>query len=359
MITADFSNLRIAGIASAVPLKCVQAHEYDDAFGEETVSKNMEVTGVKQSFHTSENQTVSDLMYVAAQRLINELSINPASIGVLLFVAAYPDYITPSTSCVLQSRLGLSTDCVAFDINLGCSGYVYGLQTLCAILQTSSAKRGLLLVGDTCSKVLSPLDRSRMLFGDGGSATLVEKGETLDDFHFALKTDGTRFKTIVVPAGGFRNRTASRERTPRADGNTRSDYDIFMDGTNTFGFTMTDVPQLALEFMKFYGYSADDFDAFILHQPNLFILKHLMKRIKAPLAKMPVSLDRYGNTGACSIPLSICDAYHDDSGVKKLFIYGFGVGLSWACASVSVDTRYVYPIEHTDDYFRDGLLSHV
>ena len=187
MITADFSNLRIAGIASAVPTTCVQAHDYDDVFGEETVTKNVEVTGVKQSFHAPENQTVSDLMYVAAQRLINELSIDPASIGVLIFVSPYPDYITPPTSCVLQKRLGLSMDCIALDINLGCSGYVYGLETLCALLQTSNAKRGVLLVGDACNKVLSPLDRTRIMFGDGGSATLVEKSKTRDGFHFALK----------------------------------------------------------------------------------------------------------------------------------------------------------------------------
>ncbi|MCR4817527.1 MAG: ketoacyl-ACP synthase III [Fretibacterium sp.] len=358
MITADFYNLRIAGIASALPAKCVQAHEYDDLFTERIVTKNMEITGIKQTWHAAEEQTASDLAFVAAKRLFKEQNIDPASIGVLIFVSVYPDYRQPSTACVLQNRLNLSTSCIAFDIDLGCSGYVYGLEALCAILQTSSAKYGLLLTGETATKIISPLDKSRLLLGDGGSATLVEKCETPDEFHFGMKTDGSRFKTIIIPAGAYRNRNATFERTEWADGNTRSDYDLFMNGTDVFGFTMTDVPKMVLEFMDCHETSINDFDGFIFHQPNLFILKHLIHKLKIPNGKMPISLDRYGNTGVSAIPVTICDAYPGEPGTKRLFIYGFGVGLSWACASVTIDTRYVYAIEHTDDCFKDGAVSH-
>ncbi|MCR4818300.1 MAG: ketoacyl-ACP synthase III [Fretibacterium sp.] len=358
MITSDFSNLKIAGIAAAVPTKCVRAHDYDELFGEKTVSKNISSAGMEQTYHASEAQTSSDLAYAAAKNLMEKMDIDPSSIGVLIFVAGYLDYQVPPTACVLHSRLGLSTDCMAFDTDLGCSGYVYGLQMLCATLQTSSAKRGLLLTGDITSKVVSPLDKSRLLFGDGGSATLVEKCEAEVPFHFGMKTDGSRFKSIIVPAGAYRNINASRERTEWADGNIRSDYNLFMDGMEVFKFTMTDVPGLATEFMEHYGHSVDDFDSFIFHQPNLFILKHLMKKLNIPEEKMPISLDRYGNTSVCAIPITICDAYHGKSGEKKLFIYGFGVGLSWACASIAIDASHVYPIEHTDDYFKDGSVSH-
>ena len=358
MITAEFSNIKISGIASVVPTKCVKSHDYDELFGEETVTKNIKSTGVEQTYHASEKQTSSDLAYVAAKNLMEKMDIDPNSIGVLIFCAAYLDYQVPPTACVLQGRLGLSTDCIVFDTNLACSGYVYGLQTACAVLNSSSAKRALLLTGDITSKVISPLDKSRILFGDAGTATLLEKTEKADRLLFGMKTDGSRFKSIIVPAGAYRNVGASREREEWFDGNIRSDYDLFMNGVDVFGFTMTDVPKLAEEFMDNYGLSEADFDSYIFHQPNLFILKHLIKKIKGTKEKMRISLDRYGNTSVCSIPLTICDTYHQSSGVKKMFIYGFGVGLSWACGAITVDTDHVYEIEHTDDYFTDGYVAH-
>ena len=358
MITSTFSNIRIAGIAAAAPTKRVDAHEYDELFGADTVTKNVQTTGVAQTFHASEQQTSSDFAYVAAKKLMKEMEIDPASIDVLIFTAAYMDYQVPPTACVLQKRLGLSTDCIVFDTDLGCSGYVYGLQTISSVLTCSSAKRGLLLTGDITSKVVSPQDKSRMLFGDGGTATLVEKVESADELRFAMKSDGSRFKSIIVPAGAYRNVGAPREREEWADGNIRSDYDLYMNGTEVFSFTMTDVPKLALEFMEHFNMTEADFDSYIFHQPNLFILKHLIKKIKGPKEKLRISLDRYGNTSVCSIPLTICDTYHDATGEKRIFIYGFGVGLSWACASITVDTNHVYEIEHTDDYYTDGAVSH-
>ena len=358
MISADFSGFKITGIYSTVPTMCVKSHDYDDLFGEGTISKNIEMVGVQQTYHASEMQTSSDLAYVAGKHLLEKLDIDPKTIGVLIFDATFLDYHEPPTSCVLHSRLGLSTDCIVFDMNLACSGYVYGLQTLCSILQSSCAERGLFLTGDIASKVVSPLDKSRLLFGDGGSATLIEKTDDGDEFHFGMKTDGTRFKSIIVPAGAYRNVGASHEREEWFDGNVRSDYDLFMNGTEVFSFTMTDVPKLALEFMAKYNLSEKDFDSYIFHQPNLFILKHLIKKMKAPKEKMKISLDRYGNTSVCSIPITICDVYHNETGKKQLFIYGFGVGLSWACASIMIDADHVYDIEHTDDYYKDGAVAH-
>ena len=173
-----------------------------------------------------------------------------------------------------------------------------------------------------------------------------------------MKTDGSRFKSIIVPAGAYRNTESSHEREEWFDGNVRSDYELFMDGTEVFSFTMTDVPILALEFMEKYELKDEDFDSYIFHQPNLFILKHLIKKINAPKEKMRISLDRYGNTSVCSIPITICDTYHSSAGSKRIFIYGFGVGLSWACGAVTVDADHVYEIVHTDEYYKDGMVSH-
>lgn len=359
MITASFNNIKIAGIAAAVPTKCVQAHEYDEVFGEETVSKNIKLTGIRQTYQLAENQTPSDLAFVAAKKLMQEIKIAPENIGVLIFVSPYFDYVYPATACVLHNRLGLSTDCIAFDLDLGCSGFVYGLSIVSSILQSLEGKCGLLLTAELGNTVYSSLDKSRLLFGAAGTATLVEKNEGSKTLQIAMKTDGTRFKSIIFPNSACRkNPNATHDKTLWPDGNTRSDYDALMDGTSVFSFSMTDVPKLAEEFFEFYNHSPDTFDAFILHQPNLFILKHLIKKLGSSSDKMPISLDRYGNTGSSAIPLTICDAYNNDISEKKLFLYGFGVGLSWACASTFINTEHIYPIEYTDDYFSDGILFH-
>lgn len=360
MISSEFTHLRITGMSSAVPTRKVDAVDYEPLFGAETVQRNISMTGVHSTYHASPEQISSDFGFVAAKNLLERMAIDPASIDVIIFTAAYLDYFVPPTACVLHYRLGLSQNCIAFDTNLACSGYVYGLQTLCSTLHASSAKRGLLVTGDMTSKVVSPQDKSRMLFGDGGTATLVEKCvEEQTPLRFGMKTDGSRFKDIIVPAGAFRNVGASRERTCWGDGNTRSDYDLFMNGTDVFNFSMRDVPRMVPEFLERFGEKTTDFDNYIFHQPNLFILRHLIKKIGVSEDKMLISLDRYGNTSVCSIPLTICDHYGDKQlKNQKLFLYGFGVGLSWAIASVTLDTEYVLPITHTDDYFTEGSVDH-
>lgn len=359
MITSEFGNIEIKGIAAAVPVNKIETRKYESVFDKATVEKNISVTGIKECYHADEKQTSSDLGFAAAQYLLEELDIDRDTIGVLIFIGSYLDYQVPPTACILQYRLGLSQNCIVFDTDLACSGYVYGLQTISAILASSSAKRGLIITGDITSKVISPLDKSRMLFGDGGTATLVEKTEPSSAMYFGMKTDGTRFKSIIVPGGAYRNSDASRERTLWSDGNIRSDYDLFMNGTEVFSFTMTDVPKLAEEFIEYFHIDRSNVDNFILHQPNLFILTHLAKKLKIPKNKMPISLDRYGNTSVCAIPLTICDAYGDKkSGYQNLFLYGFGVGLSWACAFLKMDTNNVLPVIHTDDSFKEGYVEH-
>lgn len=360
MITSDFSNVIITGISAAVPCNKVINQDYSAQFGEETVKKIIDSTGVRESYHVSKEQTASDLAFAAAENLIAQKNINPLSIDILIFVAAYADYFCPATASVLQKRLGLSTDCMVYDINLGCSAFIYGLQTVASLLNCSSAKRALLLIGDSTSKTASPFDTSRLLFGDAGAAALIEKEAAPQDMmHFGLKSDGSRFKAIIVPAGGFRNPDAPHDVVEWADGNRRSDYNLYMNGTDVFSFTMTDVPALFKEFMEHYNVTADDVDALVMHQPNAFIIKHLAKKIKVPLDKVPMSLDRYGNTSGAAIPVTLCDAYGGASGKKlKLMLAGFGVGLSWGVATLTLDSDAVLPIIHTDDYYKDGGVSH-
>ncbi|MDR1045151.1 MAG: ketoacyl-ACP synthase III [Candidatus Adiutrix sp.] len=359
MIASTLEGIKISGLASAVPAKQVRNVDYYPLFGRETVDKIIATTGVRESYHVHENQTAGDLAFVAARHLLEQLDIPPESIGILIFVVTYPDYFVPATANVLHKRLGFSTDCLAFDLNLACSGFVVGLQTAGALLKNCNARRALMLVGDSTSKVVSPNDKSRLLFGDGGAAALLEVDDSAEPMHFGVKTDGGRFKSIIVPAGAFRRPEAQAEPEQWADGNTRSDYHLFMDGANVFSFTMTAVPALIKEFAAHNGLDMESFDAAAFHQPNAFILKHLAKKINLPPDKMPLSLDRYGNTSGASIPITLSDAYGRVSeGRKHLLLSGFGVGLSWAAASVTVETGSILPVIHTDEYYQDGLVSH-
>ena len=160
MIASQFNNMKIIGVATATPETYVNNMEYSELFGCETVEKIISTTGIKGGYICKEEQTAGDLCYLAAKELMKNKNIEPKSVGVLVCVIVYHDYVCPATAAVIQKRLGLSTDCIVYDINLACSGYVYGLQTVCALLQCSSAKRGLLLIGDTTSKAVSPFDKS-------------------------------------------------------------------------------------------------------------------------------------------------------------------------------------------------------
>lgn len=361
MLTSEFDNIRVGGICCALPTKhIVNIEEYGELFGEETVKKNSALTGIYESYVCGKYQTVSDLCFEAARKLLKEKDIDPKSIDVLLFCSYNRDYIGPSTCYVLQHRLGMSMDCIAMDIPIGCSGFVCGLQTMASLLNCSTAERGLLLVGDSTSRYSAPLDKNRMLFGDAGAAILVDKRKDSPVMRFALRNDGNRYKALITLAGADRILDgASHERVLREDGNIRSDYEATMDGMEVFNFAITDVPKLILAFMEQYQYSAADFDYLFLHQANLFIMKHLAKKVKFPMDKVPVSLDRYGNSSGTTIPVTICDAFGGkESGHIHALMSGFGVGLSWAVGTLDFDTEDVLPIFHTDEYYKEAVFSH-
>jgi 3-oxoacyl-[acyl-carrier-protein] synthase-3 len=332
--------------------------DFAEVFGKENVQAIVDSTGIRERYVSAEEQTASDLCYVAAKTLMENKNIDPQTIGVLIFISPSPDYIMPASAFVLQKRLGLSLDCIAYDINLVCSSFIVGMQTMCSVLQGSSAKKGLLLIGDTNNKMMSPLDKSVLLFGNAGTAILVAKEQSEYPMRFGLKSDGNRFKSLIFPGGGFRDRNASRESVLWGDNNYRSDCNAYMSGTDVFNFTLRDVPEIFKEFSEYFS-DEGDYDCLLLHQANGFIIKHIAKKLKISLDKVPLSLDRYGNTGGVSIPLTMCDRF---GGKEKKTIHAlasaFGVGLSWGVMSLRLNTDNIFPIIHTDDYYRDGKVSH-
>lgn len=340
------SGVRITGIASAVPEAVAGVEELRAGFPDADVDKITKSIGVITRHIADAETTTSDLCLAAARKLLADTQIDPNEIDLVVFVSQTPDYILPATSCVIHGHLGLRRECAAFDINLGCSGYTYGLWTVGHLLKSSGMRRALLLAGDTVSKICNPADKSVMpVFGDAGTATLLEADPTAEPIAFALGTDGKGVENLIVPAGGFRQaRTAaSGEAAVCADGNVRSQDDLYMNGAEIFAFTLREVPALMAEIFAASGWSIEDTDYFVFHQANDFMLEHLRKRLKVPADKFVKSLGDYGNTSSASIPLALNHKLKESlqSGPKKLVLAGFGVGYSWAAAAVTLGPETV------------------
>lgn len=349
---STLSNIEISGISVALPTKSIPVTSFNEAFGEEVVQRFIATTGVERICRSIPEQTASDLGYEAAKNLFEKNKINKEEIGILLFVSQKPDFRAPASSFLIHNRLGLPKNCYCLDINLACSGFIVALHTIHTLLQNSNSQKALLITADTSHKTLSPFDRTMiMLFGDSGSAIILEKTKKKLEAHFAIKSDGNRFKSIITPSGAYRNRNAPSERVAWSDGILRSDYDTHMKGMEVFQFSLTDVPKLIKEFLIALDKTPDDYDYFTLHQANNYILKQISRKIKIPTEKIPVSLDRFGNNSSNSVPLVLADHF---SGIPskplKLFMSGFGAGLSWACADVTINSDVILPIVYTDAY---------
>ena len=348
MAAGILNNVEVKGIACAVPDNVIKSEEYNDVFGEESVQKFINMTGIKKRHVALEEQCTSDLCYAAAKRLLDKLAWEPSSIDALILVTQTPDYAIPATACVLQHRLGLSEDCIAFDVNLGCSAYVYGIWLAASMITTQGIDRVLLLVGDTSNFGINQNDSATaMIFGDGGTATALERTEGKSLKYF-LKTKGSGFKYIIVPAGHARSRSKTN-----LEG---SEYELAMNGPDVFTFSITDVPRTLKSFMSQYNIDKDDVDMYVFHQANLFILKHLSKKLGIPMEKVAVSIDRYGNTSGESIPLTLVDALGNEESKEpiKLLLCGFGVGLSWGGIYLEMDRSVCLPMIYTSDYFTGG-----
>jgi len=332
MLKTAIRGVSIKGIASAVPaFREDLMTSSGNGITLEEATKLANSTGVYARHLVNEQICSSDLCYQASVRLLDLMNIDVSTIDILLFVSQTPDYILPATSATLHKRLGCPKKTASFDINLGCSGYVYGIWIAASLLLANQLNRALLLVGDTISKLVSPQDKSTArLFGDAGSATLIESASEASDITFCLGTDGSGKDNLIVPAGGFRYRHSqdSNKRILREDGGIRSDEDLFMNGPEIFTFTLREVPSMIHELV-------DDFnvvDAVLFHQANKLILDYLSKKLKIPNEKVPLSLNEFGNTSSASIPVTIVHKLRSRliKDTLDLIIAGFGVGYSWA-----------------------------
>ena len=355
-------GIEIAGMACSVPDNYVTVNSFKTVFGEEIPRKFSAGTGIKGMYKVLPEQTASDLACVAAAELLEQVGIDRNEIGLMVLVTQSPDYRRPSSASVVQNRLNLPVNCSCMEINLGCSGFIYGIQVVQSLLGSSDAQYALLLLGETASKLVDPRDKAIvMMYGDAGAAILLKKSKSEVSTTTLLRSDGSRFKSIILPAGGFRDMNPTHEKFVCSDGIERSLYDIFMDGTSVFSFSITDVPKAIIDYLEYTGTTIADYDSFVMHQANEFIIKQIIRKLKLNKEQVPISLDRYGNTGGISIPLTVCDTYGNtgDSENKsmKILMCGFGIGLSWGVTSLKINTGNVFPIKLTTDYYREGKIT--
>lgn len=338
---AIFNNIGIRAITSYLPNNVLEMSSLSNDYGEKEVANIIKATGVHKVHIADKNETSSDMCLKAANYLIEKENIDRSTIDGLVFVSQTTDYILPSTSIILQDRLGLSKETVCIDIHYGCSGYIYGLYQAALWLSSNSCKNVLVLAGDTTSKIIHPLDKSlRMVFGDAGTASLVTKGNS--KMGVSICSDGSGYDKLIIPAGGFRKPVSddTKELFFDEDNNGRTLEHLYMDGMGIFNFAISNVHKNINSVIDLVDWDKDDIDLFALHQANSFMVNYIRKKLKVDSSKVPINVENYGNTGPATIPLLLSDLKEKHLG--KSVLSGFGVGLSLGSIALNLKGTKLY-----------------
>ncbi len=333
MALFEIADIHIAGISACVPEKVLSNHDYSwiKSSDRELLVKTI---GVEKRHVAEPGQTTSDLCFQAAKQLLDQLDWKEQDINLLIFVSQSRDYIIPSTSTILQDRLQLPKTCMALDINLGCSGYVYGMSVMASMMRSTGIKKGLLLAGDLSNVTSSFRDKSTYpLFGDAGTATALELKEGAPAMQFNLQSDGSGYEAIIIRDGGVRNLAGKESFAVKkyGEGIYRNRLQIELNGIEVFNFSLREVVPNIKTTLKHFNRTLDEFHYLLFHQANRLINETLRKMLKVAEEKVPYSLTNYGNTSSASIPLTIVTQLREaiSTGNHKLLLSAFGIGLSW------------------------------
>lgn len=333
----------IKAISYYLPENKLTNEELSQLFPEWTAEEIYKRTGVIERGISPLTELSSDKAVKAAEKFFQEHRIDKSEIDFLIFCTQTPDYITPSSSCVIQERLGLSKNTGALDVNLGCTGFTYILSLAKGLIETGMAKNVLLLNSETLTRLLHPKDKgSRILFGDAGTATLVSEREEEGVSDFIFGTDGAGKDLMIIRAGAFRQ-PYKKDGTCFPDysdeyGNITSDDHYYMKGTSVLSFSIEAAQRMTNDLLKKTALTPDKIDYYIFHQANGFLLKVIQRKLKIPDEKFCIDLAHYGNTVSCTIPIALCDAIKSGKLKKgdKVLLGAFGVGLSWAATVMTV-----------------------
>lgn len=348
MAVFSVNKVSIKGISACVPATIQSNHNYT-WLTERERNLLIKTTGIENRRVVSAGMCASDLCFTAAEKLITALDWQKEDIAVLVFVSQTPDYITPATSVVLQHRLGLPNTCLAFDINLGCSAYVYGLSVAGSLLANMEGKKGLLLVGDALTKVISDKDKSvAPLFSDAGSATALLYDHNAAPMSFNLQSDGSGYEAIIIKDGGGRHPFTpnSLVETEHEKGIIRSEAQMLLNGLDVFNFGLREVASNIEALLQYLNLQTPDFDYLVFHQANLLMNERIRKKLGFEAVKVPYSLQNYGNTSSATIPVTMVTELAEPLYRRNLalLLSGFGVGLSWGSAAIYTQPMVCLPI---------------
>ena len=320
-------------ISYYLPQKTLDNSELEKLYSGWSSEKIYSKTGVRIRHIANEDEFASDLAVKAGKKLLDEYNINAEDIEFLILVTQCPDYILPTTACIVQDRLGIPRSAGAFDISLGCSGYIYGLSVAKAFLNSGLVNNVLLITVDVYSKLIHPLDKSvRTIFSDGAAASLIDKDFALGLGEFIFGTDGKKYEKFIVPSSGLKiSENKITEEYQDSSGNIRTSAHIYMDGAEVFDYMFKKVPQVVKDILKKNDLQMDKIDLFIFHQASKFMLDSLREVIKIPENKFYTNLENIGNTVSSSIAIALKTADFEGKIKKgsKILLVGFGVGFSW------------------------------
>lgn len=312
--------------------------QLEKEFSEWTADKIEDKLGIKERHIVKADQTSLDLAIEVGNNILSRNDKN--KIDFLLLCTQSPDYFLPTSACILQDKLGLNNSCGALDINLGCSGFVYGLAIAKGLIFAGVAKQVLLITSETYSKFIHQKDKgNRSIFGDGASATIIEASESDGIGHFVLGTDGSGYDKLIVKMGGMRHPspTIPVSHIDETGGFSSPDF-LYMDGSEIFNFTIDVVPELVNQVLEINKLKMVDVDYFMFHQANKFILKYLQDYLEIPDDKFYLNMKYTGNTVSSTIPIALTECLTNNT-IKpgdKVMLIGFGVGLSWGGCIVTI-----------------------
>lgn len=329
----------ICGLECHLPAKRLTTEELAAQFPNWGVESLDRKTGIHTRHIAEENECASDLAVKAAEKLFSASQCEPEDIDFILLCTQSPDYVLPTTACLLQDRLNIPKSAGALDFNLGCSGFVYGLGLCEGLISSGQANRVLLITADTYSKYINPSDRNtRTIFGDGAAAVLVAAREMESPFFgaFIYGTDGSGGLDLVVPNSGARKGEIKIFGRRNEEVGQEGHY-LVMNGKRVFDFAVGTVPRAVRDLLQKGKMSADEIKFFVFHQANAFLIEEIRRMLGIAEDRCPIVSGDCGNTVASSIPITLkylLDRRLLQNG-DRLMLIGFGVGLSWAARIVT------------------------
>ena len=335
MATSTLKNVRFSGMATCVPKRIVSNLmdcKPQIRSERERLVRNI---GIETRRMAPEWQCFSDLAYAATEKLLEQLGWQREEIDALIVVTQSPDYLIPATAIILQDRLGLSHSTVAFDVNLGCSAYPFGINLLGSMIAAGGVKKGLLLVGDRSATLDGPI------FSDAGTATALEFCEDAPPMYFDLNSDGSGHKAIILPVGGQREPVGIQHLVPFRENENDQWHratDLILDGPAVLSFSTQRVPPAVEKLLSYANVEKESVDYFVFHQANRMINETIRKKLGLPVEKVPSTLRDFGNTSGASLPVTMTARINKEleSGCKRVLLSGFGIGLSWGTALLDI-----------------------